>query len=294
LHVGNKGAVSGFAAAAFPNKSVDGLLDAWLKRGPLGVSPFKPDKRCYIKIPDPVEGGVLAELQPTFANLIPFSRVGRDRTVYGQWPSTATAPSTVLPEMESASAPVSSPPQDTLPVRVTWAAPFERLKPLMSTMDDLYAHACMRSIAELSGTDEAGARAQSAIEAREWLSQGQSTVARAWLEPIISEEGEMGALFAIASRFGIEANSLADALSNASLRKELGHPMPVQRAWGVPGLMWGLLLDRLNGSESFKSCKVCGQLISGKADKRFCFEEDNAECYRARRREDKRRSRKGK
>ena len=294
LHVGNKGAVAGFAAAAFPNKSVDGLLAAWLKRGSLGVSPFNPDKRCYIKIPHPVEGGVLAELESTLANVIPFSRVGRDRTVYAQWPSSATAPSTVSPEMESASAPVSSLPKDTLPVRVTWAAPFERLKPLVSTMDDLYARDHMRSIAELSDTNEAGARAQSAIEARDWLSQGQSTVARAWLEPIVSEEGEMGALFAIASRFGIEATSLEDALSNASLRKELDHPMPVQRAWGVPGLMWALLLDRLNASQSFKPCKRCGQLISGKADKRFCSKEDNAECFRARRREDKRRTRKGK
>ena len=256
-------------------------------------SPFNPDKRCYIKIPHPVGGGILTELQPTLANVIPFSLVGGDRTVYGQWPSTAIAPSTVSPEMESASSPVSRPPKDTLPVRVTWAVPFEHLKPLMSTMDDLYARDRMRSIAELSGTNESGARAQSAIEARDWLSQGQSTVARAWLEPIISEEGE-GALFAIESRFGIEENSLENALSNASLRKELDHPMPVQRAWGVPGLMWGLLLDRLNASQSFQLCERCGQLISGKADKRFCCEEDNAECYRARRREDKRRSRKAK
>jgi hypothetical protein len=294
MHVGANGAIVGSRAAAFPKKSVNGLLDAWLKRGSLGVAPFHPDKRCYIKIPHPVEGGVLAELQPTFANVIPFSSVGRDRTVYGQWPSTATAPSTVSPEMESASTPLASPPKGTLPLRVTWAAPFEDMKPLISTMDDLYTRDRMRLIAELSGTDAAEAHAQAAIEARDWLSKGQSTVARTWLEPINSEEGEMGALFAIASRFGIEANRFEDALSNASLRKELDHPMPVQRAWGVPGLMWALLLDRLNASQSFKPCERCGQLISGKADKRFCSEDDNAECYRARKRDDKRRSRKRK
>lgn len=119
-------------------------------------------------------------------------------------------------------------------------------------------------------------------------------MARAWWEPIIAEEGEMGALIAIASRFGIEANSLEGALSNASLREKLDHAMPVQRAWGIPGLMWALLLDRLKASQSFQFCERCGQLISGKADKRFCSEEDNAECYRARKRDDKRRSRKTK
>ena len=104
----------------------------------------------------------------------------------------------------------------------------------------------------------------------------------------------MGALIAIASRFGVEANSLEDAYANASLRKQLDQHMPVRRAWGVPGLMWALLLDRLNASQPFRHCKRCGRLISGKADKRFCAEQDNSECYRARKREDKRRSRKSK
>jgi hypothetical protein len=278
LHVGNQRAVAGFAAAAFPNKSVNGLLDSWLKRGSLGVSPFDPDKRCYIKIPHPVEGGVLAKLQPTFANVIPFSHVGANRTVYAQWPSTASAPSTVSPEMETASTPVSNPPKHTLPLRVTWAPPFQHLKPLVSTMDDLYARDRMRSIVELGSTNEAGARVQAAIEARDWLSEGQFTVAMAWLAPIISKEGELGALIAIESRFDIEANSLEEAYANVSLRKKLEAPMPVQRAWGVPGLMWALLLDRLNASQSFQYCKRCGELISGKADKRFCAEQDNADA----------------
>jgi hypothetical protein len=103
-----------------------------------------------------------------------------------------------------------------LPIRVTWAPPFEHLKPLISTMDDLYARDRMRSIAELSSTSEAGARDQAAIEARDWISEGQSTVGLAWLEPIVSEEGEMGALIAIASRFNVDANSLEEAYANVS------------------------------------------------------------------------------
>src|SRR6476620_3734727 len=47
MHVGNNGAIVGSRAAAFPNKSVDGLLAAWLKRGSLGISTFQPDKRRY-------------------------------------------------------------------------------------------------------------------------------------------------------------------------------------------------------------------------------------------------------
>ena len=294
MHVGNKGAIVGSRAAAFPNKSINGLLDAWLQFESVGLSLFEPDERSYIKIPHPVEGGILTKIKPNFTNVLPFTHVGANRTVYTQWPPTDDAPSTVSPEMESASAPVPTPPKRTLPLRVTWAAPFKELKPLMSTVDDLVARDRMRLIAEVSTTNEAGARAQAMTEARDWLSEGRSTVERAWLEPIVSEEGEMGALFAIASRFGVEANSLEDAFANASLRKQLDQQMPVRRAWGVPGLMWALLLDRLNASQPFRHCNRCGRLISGKADKRFCDEHDNSECYRARKREDKRRSRKSK
>ena len=196
--------------------------------------------------------------------------------------------------MESASAPHATPLKGTLPVRFTWAAPFADLKPLIVTMDDVYARDRMRWIAEMSTANEAGARAQAMTEGRDWLSEGRSTVERAWLQPIISEEGEMGALIAIDSRFGVEANSLEDAYANVSLRKQLDQHMPVRRAWGLPGLMWALLLDRLQASQPFRHCKRCGRLISGKANKRFCAEQDNSECYRARKREDKRRSRRSK
>jgi hypothetical protein len=294
LHVGDKGTVVGPAAAAFPNNSVNGLLDAWLNSKFIGLADPEP---ISIEVPHPVKGGVTyvpVELETAFANVLPFAHVGANNTVATQWPPTADAPSTVSPEMESAIAPLATPPKATLPVRVTWAAPFEDLMPLISTMDDLFVRARMRWIAEMSTTNEPGARAQATTEARAWLSEGQSTVERAWLQPIVSEEGDMGALFAIGSRFEVDANSLKDAYANASLRKQLDQPMLVRRAWGVPGLMWALLLDRLNASQPFRHCHRCGRLISGKANKRFCAEQDNSECYRARKREDKRRSRKSK
>ncbi len=297
LHVGDKGTVVGPAAAAFPNNSVNGLLDAWLNSKFVGLSVLDPDEPISIKVPHRVGGGVTyvaVELKTAFANVLPITHVGAKRTAATQWPPSANSPSTVSPEMESASVPLASPRKGTLPVRFTWAAPFKELQPLISTMDDLYARDRMRWIAEMSAVNEARAHAQAMIEAGDWLSEGQSTLERAWLQPILSEASDMEALIAIASRFGVEANSLEDAFANASLRKQLGRGMPVRRAWGVPGLMWALLLDQLNASQPFQHCERCGRLISGKANKRFCAEQDNSECYRARKREDKRRSRKSK
>jgi len=170
-----------------------------------------------------------------------------------------------------------------------WGAPFDHLQPLISTLDDLYTHARMREIIDMGMND--AAHAQVRTEARDCLSEGQSTVAKSWLEPIVAEEGESGALFAIVARFNIEVNSLKDAYSHAALKAKLEQPVPVRRAWGVPGLMWALLLDQLEAHQHFQFCKRCGQLISGNINRRFCSEDENAECYRGRKRGDKRRSR---
>ena len=49
LHVGDKGTVVGPAAAAFPNNSANGLLDAWLNTKFVGLSPVDPDERISIR-----------------------------------------------------------------------------------------------------------------------------------------------------------------------------------------------------------------------------------------------------
>ena len=106
------------------------------------------------------------------------------------------------------------------------------------------------------------------------------------------EEGEEGALIAIDVRFGIAAGSLAAAYANDDFRKRLDEEMPVTRAWGIPGLMLALFIERLSSSQSFLACENCGRAISGRSHKRFCSEEDDPACYRARRAGSKRGERK--
>jgi hypothetical protein len=201
-------------------------------------------------------------------------------------------PTTVSPEMESALAsPSYSPPGARSEDDSLGRPPFDQAQPSIVTPDDVYAHDQMRRIAELSAGDSVAARSQAETEAREWLSEGQSSINLTWLKPIISLEEEEGASFAIESRFGIEVSSLEEAYKIKELRKKLDRPRPVRRAWGVPGLMWALLLDRLQTAQPFHICQRCGRLISGKADKRFCAAADNPACYRERKKEDKRRAR---
>src|SRR5262249_36082273 len=111
LHIGNKGGVVGLKADAFPNNSVNGLLERWLKGGFFRFLHIAGNERRYIKIPHPFEGTLLAPASETNITI--------------QWPRTADAPSPVSPEMESASEPTTSPPEGKIPVRIMWGAPFD-------------------------------------------------------------------------------------------------------------------------------------------------------------------------
>jgi hypothetical protein len=124
LHVGEKGAVVGPAAASFPNQSVAGMLDHWLNDDFVRADPCNPEEPLRVKIPHPVNGGVTlveAEVTLTGASYFPFAHVG-ERGVAGQWPPRPDMPTTVSPEMESARP--SFEPRKSLPLRLAWLTPF--------------------------------------------------------------------------------------------------------------------------------------------------------------------------
>jgi hypothetical protein len=103
-------------------------------------------------------------------------------------------------------------------------------------------------------------------------------------------EGDQNDLAVAQTRYGLpDVLSLSDAYED--WRAVLRRPMPVRRALGVPGLMWALLHDRLSSELPFQSCEMCGQLLSGRSQKRFCGPEDNVGCYRRRKRRDRQRAR---
>ena len=291
LHIGDKGAVVGPAAASFPNQSAAGMLDHWLNDDFVRADPVNPNEPLRIKVPHPVNGGVaLVEAGVTLpgTGYFPLARVG-DEGVAAQWPPRPDMPTTVSPEMESARRVPD--PRKSLRLRFAWSAPFDKLQPLLVSPDDIVARDRMRLIAEVSGGDCATALAQATTEAADWIFEGLASVNEAWLQPLIMKEEELGVLIAIEARFRIEAPSLKAAYKNKELRKLFDAPMPVTRVWGVPGLMWALLLDRLSKAQPFHACKRCGKLISGRGHKVYCSAEDNLDCFQARRAEDRRRGR---
>jgi hypothetical protein len=293
FHIGENGMVVGPGAAAFPDQSITGLLDHWLRGDFVRVVEVNPDAPLRIKVPQLVDGGVeLADAElavPDEFSLPPFTHIDRER-LYVQWPPRHDMPTTVSPEMESVRL-LSGRRSGSPPLRYAWQAPFDELGPLLISLDDVHARDRMRQIAEDSGDDCAKALARATTEARGWISEGRASVNETWLQPLLLKESEQDALVAIYARYGKEVYSLEQVYRSEKLRQHLSTPMPILRAWGVPGLMWALLVDRLQGAQPYRTCKRCGKLISGRGHKLYCSAAENPECFQDRRAEDKRRSR---
>jgi hypothetical protein len=259
----------------------------------------------YCEHDEMVHRQILLRLRPR--GMMPIAAADdKTRTVFLQWPPYAAAPAPVspaeesaeryhvVPSVESDAVGQSSAPKDPTSkltaagTLIRWPVPFTRLMPVISSLDDMYARDRMVAIAEQSQQDVGGAMREATIAAADWLSEGQSTVLQAWLEPIIVGEGAEGALFAAEVRYNLVAESLPAGLNSPEWQEILGRPMPVRRVWGVPGLCWSLLIDQLASGFAFRHCERCGGLIQGRSHKRFCGPEDSVKCFRQRRAESKR------
>ncbi|CUH44492.1 hypothetical protein [Ruegeria atlantica] len=293
LHIDGCGRVCGPASALFDELPIDAILDTWLNAEVEAVQ-STVGTEVELSVPTVVEGGVayLPENVVTQAGgRYPFRRVDAiQRVTTAQWPPSKNEPHPVSPQSE-AFEPAANESESAFSLRLRWSTPLAAAMPEFPSEDDLFARDQMRSFLEQGKDGIEAARRSASVAARAWLKDGQSTVNSAWFKPMIAVEGEQEALFAIETQFDAVFGSLKDAYRDERLIKELRKPMGVQGALGIPGVAWAFMLDRLSEGRSERLCERCGQPITGKADKRFCSEVDNKECFRSRKRSDRRRAR---
>lgn len=314
FHIGENGGVVGPGARlVFPDGRVDGLLDAWLNA--VVASYPAPDSFTY-RFPSFRDGKVAYEerkfvLQP--GPTLPIVRVEDDGgTVWLKWPPDGL-PAPVSPDAETSEfyGPLERAEDGGYPLAVSrsnpevrslhlvnrWPTPIDAMLPSGGGLDEMFGQAWMRAIATQSATDPAGALRLARQLAGPYVTDGETTAYDAWFLPLALHNGEQAALYAL-ERYGekvplaaLRAGSVRDALRHEEVAAVLRQPVPIRRAWGVLGLMWALLLDRLEDGRAFVSCERCGRIVSGKRGKRFCGPEDNPACFRARRAADRRRER---
>lgn len=313
FHIGSGGHVWGpMAPTIFKDGSVQGLLDAWLsldsERGRLvvGTSPLSIELPC-------VEDGRLARsgnqlrvsrfrLEPAEASLVPARAVTEAnglRTLALSWPPDKSSPRTISPDAERLERLGSHEYVDVdgisgamLPdgtwrpsIGLVWPEPFATLLGPCAGLDAWHALAHMRNIAALAATDGDQALAMAATALSPYVADAKAPLWLACLGPDVMASRDHGRDVATWERYGFKGRTLAAVLDDPASSA----PVAVQRVWGGIGLLWALLVDRLEQAKRRSTCERCGHLLEGA--KTFCGAGDNPECYRARRTEDQRKSR---
>jgi hypothetical protein len=254
-HVARNGDVSGLGALQyFPlGRLDDALLDTWLSVGERGA----------LLAGEPLEEITLAEL-PEIGNgqFIGYRRPIRIRP---QW-TEANRPAFVLPK------------------------PLAQLLPFGGSLEQWAELEGMATIAKTSAQSLAQALRVATAYAGVYMSEGVTTVARASLMPIKVHEGE-GGVIDITHRFVPSVRSLAQAVNSAEWCNLAMQPVTIRRVWGVFGLFWALLVERLEAMRPFCVCDHCKRLLPGPHKRRYCGPQDDAECFKARRSRDTQRCR---
>ena len=179
-------------------------------------------------------------------------------------------------------------------VRLKWPEPFDRLFPIGGSVDFLYHHEVMKKA--IKEKDE--------IAILAWKNQFVSTVKVTldliWTLPKLTRDilsginpeitPDVGFFVDLQGKYDIVAKSLKEMKENKDYIKKLTQPYEIPCIFGWVGYFWWELSERAK-EKSINICERCGNVIKGKADKRFCSKEENIECFRARRTEDKRRGR---
>jgi hypothetical protein len=314
LHVGANGYV--FAPFDFPalaGRRINHLLTDWLNLDMRSVR-ILPAVPLEVLLPDVVDGRVSRDahhirfvvrrfrIEPGPAYPMEVLGKSADGVEVGfRWPPNESFPPTVHPDPESAAhiAPREQFDIAGLPgaldsqtgewnphLLFIWPAPFGRLLGPLAGFDAFAALASMRAVAAQSEVDPDGALATARTHAADYLSEGHSALFFTRFMPDALQVARPDEpLKPFWEKYGIKARTDAEALRSP----KMDEPVPVLRVWGGIGLLWALLIDRLESKRPIRSCPRCGHFLKGR--RKLCGKDENLVCFNERRAEDQRRSR---
>lgn len=292
-HVGANGIIFAPLERALHGHDVGSLLTRWLNlelteariTAPFPIEATIPDLEGGRIVRD--DRGIRYTIKTVAAEgqVLPISVLSSTddkREIEFRWPPERDWPGSVYPDAESTEA-SHSVDDDRAAVLIRWPPPFDRLFGHLSAFDVLQAFSRMRSIAQLP--DQTRALSDAKTMASGYVSDGFSTRLRASFLPLALQVNRPGEpLLSFWEGLGIHARTFEEALKSPKLIELV----PVTRVWGGIGLLWALLIDRLEAALAVRTC-ACGTILRGR--RKVCGPADNVDCYRARRNKTKRQSR---
>lgn len=297
---------------SWEGKIPEGLFRKWLNAGRVSLVPglkeikttrpvFEGDRLSYEERLLKVEPGPVVPIVSFDENTGEFTCA---------WPPPGShLPSSVSPETESQEicGPVvweEKPLSPELPtaldrsgsrsvnVWLQWPEPFNEMFPFGGSMDLMFHKALIKRCIEDLNEGKPGVLDEIASWASRFTSQGWTTLELAYIAPTLEARGSKGLLTDIEGKYDIVTESLRELFSHADYCSKFRHQVDIPRVFGWLGYFWWELNQVVNESkEHVPICERCGWVLQGTRKKRYCGPNDNLECFRSRRAEDKRKER---
>jgi len=319
-HVGKNGGLFG-NYLRFPARTLGDFLGAWLnlRNRPegLGINYYLVPEEIPFIAPT-IEGDTavyrLGWIKVGPANFIPLE-ISPDRRFQFSWPPPGVPFETVSPSSESleAAGPLEhaghlqldethrystfarrDAPEERATIFVDrWPEPFTQLFPHGGGPDAGLCLVKASEVACLSQSDPEDALRKAQNYSAGSTCQGTSLVRDSWLYTLIQESEEADVLAQIELSHGLCFSSFQESEVSQEFHEKMSSVVPIRRAIGVQGLLWSLLIEKLEDGLRFLPCKHCGRIIEQRKSRKFCGRETNPECFGTRRASDKRRERNG-
>lgn len=322
FHIGDNGYLHGSGRyPRFFSASTDNLLDSWLNLLDNSEEHGIQLRSCPTKIPFEVPrfeqnrvfySDLEVEIGP--AEAMPIKVASQEeRRIEGRWPPPGFPLPTISPSAESrlhagSMSHVGYVGQDDgIPVYEhtsegkqhrcasflgEWPEPFTYLFPLGGGQDAMLCQVRTKEIAKISQDAPDAALRQAKDYSGRFIAEGHAFFKDFWFHPRINKTSVEDALSQLELHCGLSLLTIEEACDSREFQEKMGETVIVRRAIGVQGLIWSLLINRLEDRLPFRSCTRCGRIISHRKGKEFCGPEESSSCFKGRRAADKRRERK--
>lgn len=170
-----------------------------------------------------------------------------------------------------------------------WPEPFNKMFPISGGVDSVFHYSLMKEA--VKENDEKTI----SFWVDKFVSKIQVPTELAFILPKITEDyfsvyHSNEALIYLQEIFNFQISNLKEINKHEEYIKQLLRPVEVPLIFSWEGYFWWELSQKLEKTNS-GICESCGKVIFGKKGKRFCSNEENPKCYKARRARDKRRER---
>ncbi len=277
--------------SAWGHSVPDDLLPSWLNAMP-GLAVADPEPKVCMEIPQlgeevvytrrevPLRPGLAIPTEPYRPEILPR---------LAEWLPPRSAEEEVSERTYAGRFWCSGLPDGrAVSTGVWWPEPFRSMLPFGDGLYTLqhHQHEMLHCLDLMNEGRHADALGVARTHVAALTSKAESTLEQAWFLPLVMED-EKEALAAAELDHGLryqdcDLDELSDALAHPDYHRVMNQPFPVTRVLGWQGFLWLRLLEDLLDSQGVRLCEFCGAIIRGRADKKYCSEEENPACHSAR------------